>query len=173
MDTSLRILGALANIASIITAAIAGAAAFWYLYRRRQKRLRLENYLKAEAADNDRLHGLTHLAAELGLTEAEIVDLAFRSRPYRKFGLAKFHGFAPKAVVSVFCKKIKLGHYRRLRRLACDAPTSSFLGEVVQNPICDAAPRKRGRERSAATWEGEQGAFRYVDGLDLRGLGGR
>lgn|ERR1700692_5013074 len=69
-----------ANVASIITAIVAAWADVAYLYRRRQKRLRLENYLRIQTADNDSLRGLTHQSAELGMTEAEIIDVAFRSR---------------------------------------------------------------------------------------------
>ena len=43
----LQWLEAAANVASIATATIATWAGGWYLYQRRQKRLRLENYLKA------------------------------------------------------------------------------------------------------------------------------
>lgn len=85
-------LGAAANVASIATAVIAAWAGITYLHRRRQKRLRLENYLRSETADNDGLRGLTHLAAELGMTEAEIVDLAFRSRHIERLASPNLNG---------------------------------------------------------------------------------
>ena len=79
---ALQYLEAIANVASIVTAIIAGWAGSWFLYQRRQKRLRLENYLKAEK-ESGRDKGqrtLMHLVAELGMTETEVMDAAFRSR---------------------------------------------------------------------------------------------
>ena len=60
MDKLLQALEALANVASLVTALIAAWAGGWYLHRRRQKRLRLENYLEAETSGNDTLRSLTH-----------------------------------------------------------------------------------------------------------------
>jgi hypothetical protein len=71
-----------AQIAAIATALIAGWAYGRYLYERRQKRRRLENYLKKEkdAGKNRGQRTVLHLVAELGMTDAEIIDAAFRSR---------------------------------------------------------------------------------------------
>lgn len=81
---ALQWLEAAANVASIATAIIAVWAGGWYLCQRRQKRLRLENYLKA-VKENAVPMGSgqrtpLQLMAALGMTEAEIVDLSFRSR---------------------------------------------------------------------------------------------
>lgn len=80
MDDLLRGLEALANVASIVTAVVAVCAGGWYLYQRGQKRLRLETYLKAETGENDELRSVIQSAAALGMTEAEIIDCAFKSR---------------------------------------------------------------------------------------------
>lgn len=67
--------------AAILTALVAVLAYGRYLYERRQKRLRLEKHLKAEK-ETGRDKGqrtVMHLVGELGMTESEVVDAAFRS----------------------------------------------------------------------------------------------
>lgn len=67
--------------AAIFTAAIALFAYCVYRYERRRKRLLVEQYSKAErdAGANKGQRSLTHLVANLGMTETEILDCAFRS----------------------------------------------------------------------------------------------
>lgn len=72
--------------AAILTSAVAVLAYGRYLLERRQKRLRLERYLeseKREARDRGQ-RTVLHLVAQLGMTETEIVDAAFRSRHVRR-----------------------------------------------------------------------------------------
>lgn len=70
-----------ANIASILTAVVATVVASYYALDRKNKRVKLENYLKAERLDNpDRhIHTALHLMARLGLTESEILNASFAS----------------------------------------------------------------------------------------------
>jgi len=72
----------IANVASILTALVAAGAAGYYACDRRNKRTKLENYLRDEKLSNpDRhTHTLLHLMAKLGLTESEILNASFRSR---------------------------------------------------------------------------------------------
>lgn len=82
--SALQCLGAAANVSSIATAVIAALASGWYLHQRYKKRLRLESYLKT-AKENagqmgSALRTPLQLMVALGLTEAEIMDLSFRSR---------------------------------------------------------------------------------------------
>jgi hypothetical protein len=75
----------LANLAAILTAGIAAWAYGWFLWQRREKRLRLENHLRDEHDRDDQGHRtLLHLVANLGMSEAEIVDAAFRSKVIRR-----------------------------------------------------------------------------------------
>ncbi|WP_206454926.1 hypothetical protein [Aurantimonas marina] len=80
------LLGVFANIAAIVTAVVAGWAYGRYVWERRQKRLRLEHHLREEkAARRDQgQRTLLHLVANLGMTESEIVDAAFRSKYVRR-----------------------------------------------------------------------------------------
>ncbi len=68
--------------AAILTAGVAVLAYGRYLYERHQKRLRLEAHLKAEkrAGINKGQRTVLHLVAQLGMTETEVVDAAFRSK---------------------------------------------------------------------------------------------
>jgi uncharacterized protein HemX len=104
MDAWLRALQALADLASIITAVIAVGAAGWYFHQRRQKRLRLENYLKAETGGNETRRTVTHLAAELGMTEAEVMDAAIRSRDIDRSASPPLMG-APSTLLFRYSKK--------------------------------------------------------------------
>jgi hypothetical protein len=104
MDAWLRVLQALADLASIITAVIAAGAAGWYLHQRRQKTLRLENYLKAETGGNETRGTVTHLAAELGMTEAEVIDAAIRSRHVERSASPPLWG-APSMMLFRYSKK--------------------------------------------------------------------
>jgi hypothetical protein len=70
-----------ASIASILTAVVATVVASYYALDQRNKRLKLENYLKAEMLNNpDRhIHTALHLMARLALTESEILNASFAS----------------------------------------------------------------------------------------------
>ena len=74
-------LGALGNIAAILTAAVAAVGYSLYRWDHRKKREKLEAYLKAEKAKGtDRgQRTILHLIAELGLTESEILHASFVS----------------------------------------------------------------------------------------------
>jgi len=72
------------NIAEIITALVAAVAYGRYVYSRWHKRIRLEYYLelqKGMSKGGDRgARSIVDLMAALKMTEAEILDAAFRSR---------------------------------------------------------------------------------------------
>lgn len=72
----------LANIAAILTAAIAVWAYGRFVYERRQKRLRLESHLRDQkrTGTDQGQRTLLHLVANLGMSEIEIIDAAFRSK---------------------------------------------------------------------------------------------
>jgi len=75
-----------AQWAAIFTALVVIVAYGGYLLDRDRKRRRLEDYLKAEKqAGRDRgQRTILHLVARLGMTEAQIMDAAFRSRHIRR-----------------------------------------------------------------------------------------
>jgi hypothetical protein len=77
----MTVLGAVANIAAILTALVALGASVFYGWDRRRKRRQLEAYLKAEKATggNQGQRSILHLMAKLGLTEAELLQASFRS----------------------------------------------------------------------------------------------
>ena len=81
-----RVLEVTSHWAAILTAGVAVWAYSRYLYERRQKRLRLEAYLKAErkAGKDKGQRTVLHLVAQLGMTETEVVDAAFRSKCIRR-----------------------------------------------------------------------------------------
>jgi membrane protein implicated in regulation of membrane protease activity len=78
--TWLQILGAVANLASIATAIVAVLAYWRYSVSRRDKRKRLEKYLRTERENGRMAVAVVHLVAELGMTESEVLDASFRSR---------------------------------------------------------------------------------------------
>lgn len=76
-------LGIVANIAAILTAAVAASAGIYLCVDLRNKRRGLENYLRrvklnAKAGDKGQ-RTILHIMARLGLTEAEILHASFRS----------------------------------------------------------------------------------------------
>ncbi|MEM7121488.1 MAG: hypothetical protein AAF563_09445 [Pseudomonadota bacterium] len=75
------ILEFLSHLAAILTAVVAVLASAFYIRQRRAKRRRLEEYLEGEydARRDQGQRTLMHLAANLGMTESEIMDAAFRS----------------------------------------------------------------------------------------------
>jgi len=72
----------IANGASILTAAIAVWAFLYFQVGRLRQRWRLEAYLKDQqtGGGDSGQRTLLHLVARLGLSEAEIIDAAFRSK---------------------------------------------------------------------------------------------
>jgi hypothetical protein len=86
-----------ANVATIPTALIATLAAAYVWRDARQKRVRLEQYLKAEkvAGSGKGQRTILHLMANVGLTEAEILHASFGSnRVARKLGKDEKTGLA-------------------------------------------------------------------------------
>jgi hypothetical protein len=81
MESYANGLGLIANIAAIFTAAIAVFGYGAYRLDQNGKRKRLENYLKAEKSKGkDRgQRSLLHLMANVGMTEAELIQASFRS----------------------------------------------------------------------------------------------
>lgn len=71
-----------AHGAAILTAVVAVWAWVRYLCDRYKKRLELESHLRMEKAlgKNKGQRTLLHLTAKLGMTEADILDAAFRSK---------------------------------------------------------------------------------------------
>lgn len=76
----LQILEAVANFAAIATAVVAVTAYWRYLRSRRDKQKRLEEYLRTERKNGRMAIAVVHLVAEVGMTEAEILDISFRSQ---------------------------------------------------------------------------------------------
>ncbi len=77
-------LGTIANIAAILTASIAVFGYCAYRWDQCNKRKRLEKYLKSQkviAKGNNRgQRSLLHLMANVGMTEAELIQASFRSK---------------------------------------------------------------------------------------------
>ena len=75
-----------ANLASILTAAVAAIVAVLYWWDQYRKCIKLEDYLKAERSINPSgyQHTVLHLMAKVGLTEDEILRASFRSRHIRR-----------------------------------------------------------------------------------------
>ncbi len=71
----------LADLAAIVTAAVATVGYGLFRWERYQKRRRLESYLRQEKlrAPDESKHTLVHLMAELGMSESDLMDAAFRS----------------------------------------------------------------------------------------------
>ena len=75
-----------AQWAAIFTALVAVVAYGGYLLDRGSKRRRLEKYLEREkkAGRDQGQRTILHLVARLGMSEAQIMDAAFRSRHIRR-----------------------------------------------------------------------------------------
>ena len=95
----LKVLQAASSLASIATAAIAAWAYSRYVWNRRQKRLRLENHLKTikeTAREMEPRHRTPlQLMVALGMTEAEIVDISFRSNCIKRIAGTVYSGQDP------------------------------------------------------------------------------
>ncbi|MDK1376471.1 MULTISPECIES: hypothetical protein [unclassified Sinorhizobium] len=79
------LLGVFGNIAAILTGLCAVTVYGHFLWERRQKRLRLENHLREETGFGySSQRTLLDLIAALGMSEAEILDAAARSKVIRR-----------------------------------------------------------------------------------------
>lgn len=96
-----RVLAITANWAAILTAVVAVWAYGRYIWVGCQKRSRLEEHLKAEKAKrtNKGQRGIPHLVANLGMTESDIFDAAFRSKRVRRVTDIDEDGFATKVML--------------------------------------------------------------------------
>jgi hypothetical protein len=74
--TYLHVLEIAGHWAAIGTAVVAIIAYAGYLFDRFRKMKKLEDYLRAETKS----HSVTHLTAQLGMTEDEIFQASFRSK---------------------------------------------------------------------------------------------
>lgn len=75
-------LASLANIAAIITAAVALFGYLAYQIGQCRKRIKLEQYLRSEkqqGSDNGQ-RSLLHLVANVGMTETELIQASFKSK---------------------------------------------------------------------------------------------
>lgn len=68
-----------ADIAQAVTGLTAGVLGSRYLWRARDRRLRLENYLKSELERNRYSHTVLHLVAHTAMSEAEVFEAAHAS----------------------------------------------------------------------------------------------
>ncbi|HEX4293065.1 MAG TPA: hypothetical protein VHZ29_02930 [Rhizomicrobium sp.] len=80
----LRTWSDVASIATFVLAALGSALGLWCYMRfqwdLRQKRLKLENYLKAELGGDDLgRRSVLRIISAIGLTETEIIQASFRS----------------------------------------------------------------------------------------------
>jgi hypothetical protein len=81
------------SIATILTALVAVIGYGLYLWDKRAKRVRLEEYLrklkeKPDGSTDKGQRTVLHLVARVGMTEADVVDATFRSKHLkRKVGI--------------------------------------------------------------------------------------
>ena len=85
-----------AHWAAILTGVVARLAYGHFLLVRRNRRVRLEEYLHGQknAGRDKGQRTVMHLIATLGMTEAEVVDAAFRSRKIRRVVITDDEGRA-------------------------------------------------------------------------------
>lgn len=76
----------IAHWAAILTAFVAAFGYGRFTWERHRKRRKLEDYLKAEGATGDDRGQRTvlHFVAALGMTEADVMDTAFRSKKIQR-----------------------------------------------------------------------------------------
>lgn len=101
-----------ANLASMLTAVVASCAYCSYLHQRKQKRDRLENYLKRvkEKGTDQGQRTVMHLISKLGMTETEIIDAAFQSSHIVRKVMTDEDGIASKLLLEYSRKRSKW-HY--------------------------------------------------------------
>lgn len=68
-----------ADIAQAVTGLTAGILGGRYLWRARDRRVRLEEYLKSELERDQHSHTVLHLIAHTAMTEAEVFEAAHAS----------------------------------------------------------------------------------------------
>lgn len=81
-----------ADIAEIVTGVVAALVAGRFLWLGRERRIMMENYLRAERS-KDKVEGnkeggirsVMHLMGYIAMTEPEVLDAAFASRNIRSF----------------------------------------------------------------------------------------
>jgi hypothetical protein len=86
--TTLDWLSSFANIAEIVTAIVAAAAALNVLTRRHRRRVRLEEYLKRVRNENGGhggIRNIVHLMGNCSMTEAQVLEAAFSSRKIKSW----------------------------------------------------------------------------------------
>ncbi len=95
-------LQALASIASLVTAVVAALAYGFYQIRRYKNRKRLEQCLTEYRYPNGAFQALPilHLAAELGLTETDVMDAAFRSKVIEHSASTAMYGAPPQILLN-------------------------------------------------------------------------
>jgi len=79
-------LGAIANVSAILTAVVAIFGYGAYRVEQCSKYKKLENYLKAEKSKGKDFgqRSLLHLMANVGMTEAELIQASFRSNHIKR-----------------------------------------------------------------------------------------
>src|SRR4051794_16208046 len=91
-----KVLEVLANVAAVVTAGVAVFAYVNYRLEQRDKRIRLERHLKEEKEQgcDQGQRSITHLMAQLGMTEAEVLHAAFKSDLIRRRTVVDAEGYA-------------------------------------------------------------------------------
>ena len=93
LDNALEVL---ANIAAVVTAAVAVVAYVNYRLEQRDRRIRLERHLREEKEQgyDQGQRTIPHLMAQLGMTEAEVLHAAFQSDLIRRRTIVDADGYA-------------------------------------------------------------------------------
>jgi len=93
----------LANMAAVATGIVAVVAGCNVLWRRRERRIRLEKYLEKERSDDEQLghygiRNIVHLMGNCSMSQAQVLEAAFASRKIRSW-VAKDGEDGPDAVL--------------------------------------------------------------------------
>ena len=93
-----------ANVIVIVGAAIALFEWGRFRYRKEQKRMRLEEHLQDEKRKDSKKgkkgqRSLTHLVSNLGISETEVLDLAFGNKKIELKIKANAEGYADKILL--------------------------------------------------------------------------
>lgn len=78
------ILESIGDVATILTAVVAGGAWLQFQWERRQRRIRLERHLRDARNPHGNPATTAELMAELAMSEQDIMDAAFRSKRIRR-----------------------------------------------------------------------------------------
>lgn len=78
------ILDTVANLAAILTAMVAGGAWVQFQWERRQRRVRLDRYLRDDRGGQNNPATIAELMAALAMSEGDVMDAAFRSNSVRR-----------------------------------------------------------------------------------------